>query len=172
VGWCTGSAGIGGFLLRAWQASGQPRLLELARLVARSVYQARARTNLAACHGLAGGGHFLLDLADALGEPRYRGWAEDLARVMGARAARSGDRLLVPDETGLGVVADHGTGLAGALAFLVRLCHGGPPPWTADRHDATTATHDGSTPTEGSSNEHRATRADQRPCWAGAATGR
>src|SRR5262249_4656889 len=29
--WCTGSAGVGAFLLRAWQATGEPRLRDLAR---------------------------------------------------------------------------------------------------------------------------------------------
>src|SRR5262249_10945378 len=101
TGWCTGSAGIGAFLLRAWQAPGEPRLLTLAGAAAAAVHRAGGRCGLAACHGLAGGGHLLLDLGDVLEEPAYRSWAEDLARVMAARAVRRGGRLLVPDETGL-----------------------------------------------------------------------
>jgi hypothetical protein len=132
VGWCTGSAGIGAFLLQAWQVGGDPRLLRLARAAAAGVHQARIRTSPAASHGLAGGGHLLLDLAGALTEPRYRDWAEDLARMVAARTVHRGGRLLVPDETGLGVLAGYGTGLAGVLAFLVRLRHGGRAPWTAD----------------------------------------
>jgi lantibiotic modifying enzyme len=130
AGWCTGSAGVGTFLVRAWQVTGEPRYADLARSAAAAVHRSRGRSNLAACHGLAGGGQFLLDLASALEEPLYRCWADDLARLMAARTVRRGTRLLVPDETGLAVVADYGVGLAGALAFLVRLRHGGPAPWT------------------------------------------
>jgi hypothetical protein len=136
AGWCAGSAGIGLFLLRTWQVTGEPRLLELARAAATAVHRARARSNPAACHGLAGDGQFLLDLAVALEEPSYHRWAEDLARLMAVKAVRRGGRLLVPDETGHAVVADFGVGLAGALAFLARLRHGGRSPWTAEPTDA------------------------------------
>jgi Lanthionine synthetase C-like protein/Protein kinase domain len=130
AGWCAGSAGIGTFLLHAWQALADPRLLDLALAAAVAVHRTGPRSNPAACHGLAGGGQFLLDLADALGEPDHHRRAEDLARLMVARATYRDGRLLVPDETGLAVTADHGIGLAGALSFLVRLQHGGPAPWT------------------------------------------
>ncbi|HST65804.1 MAG TPA: class IV lanthionine synthetase LanL [Mycobacteriales bacterium] len=130
AGWCAGSAGIGTFLLHAGQALADPRLIELAAAAAVAVSRSAPRTNPAACHGLAGGGQFLLDLADALGEPDHRRRAEDLAALMVARAAGRGGRLLVPDETGLGVAADHGIGLAGVASFLVRLQHGGAAPWT------------------------------------------
>jgi lantibiotic modifying enzyme len=130
AGWCTGASGIGGFLLRAWQATGDAQYLRLARAAAVTVHRARGRDNTAACHGIAGSGQFLLELAAALDEPRYREWAGDLAAVLAARSVRRGAYLLVPDETGCGVVADYGVGLAGVLAFLVRLRHGGPAPWT------------------------------------------
>ena len=138
--WCTGAAGIGGFLLRAWQAGGDRRYLRLARAAAVTVHRARGSDSTAACHGIPGGGQFLLDMAAALGERRYRAWAGDLAGVLAARAVRRGPYLLVPDESGLGVVADYGVGLAGALAFLARLRHGGLLPWAgahaADRTQA------------------------------------
>jgi hypothetical protein len=132
AGWCTGSAGIGMFLLRAWQITGEPRQRDLARAAALAIHRARGRSNTAACHGLAGGGQFLLDLAATLDEPMYRRWAENVAAVMAAKAVRRGGRLLVADETGLAVVADFGVGLAGALAFVARLRHGGPQPWTVE----------------------------------------
>jgi hypothetical protein len=147
TGWCTGSAGIGRFLLAAWQVTGQPRLLDLARAAGRAVYHGRGRANTAACHGLAGGGHLLLDLATTLADRRYQDQAECVGRVLAARAVRRGTRLLVADETGLGVVADYGVGLAGVLGFLVRLQYHTRPLWTveldgrvdpAGRHD-----HDG-----------------------------
>jgi hypothetical protein len=116
--------------LRAWQLTGDPRQLELARAAGAAGYQDRARLTTAACHGLAGVGQYLLDLADALDEPAYREQAEDVARMLVARAVRRDGRLLVPDETGLTVVADYGVGLAGTLDFLLRLRHGGPRPWT------------------------------------------
>jgi class IV lanthipeptide synthase len=130
TGWCAGSAGVGTFLLHAGQALADPRLTELATAAAVAVHRSAPRANPAACHGLAGGGQFLLDVADAVDEPEHRSWAEDLAGMMAARATRRGGRLLVPDDTGLGVAADHGIGVAGTLSFLIRLRHGGPAPWT------------------------------------------
>ncbi len=129
AGWCAGAAGIGAFLLRAGEVLADPRLPELVGAAAAAIHRDRSRTNPAVCHGLAGGGHFLLDLADA-GDPAGHRGAEDLTRLLAVRAVRRGGRLLVPDETGSAVTADHGTGLAGALTFLVRLRHGGPAPWT------------------------------------------
>jgi len=135
--WCKGSAGIGTFLLHAWQVTGEAGYLELARAAGLAAYRARFRSSTDACHGLAGAGHYLLDLSDALdladppAGPAYRQWAWELAGVMAARAAWRGGRLLVPDETGQAVVADYGAGLAGVVEFLVRLRHGGPRPWTA-----------------------------------------
>jgi tRNA A-37 threonylcarbamoyl transferase component Bud32 len=129
AGWCAGSAGIGGFLLRVGLGTGAPRPLEVALAAARTVYESRFYAPPSACHGLAGGGQFLLDVSQASGEPRYRAWAADLAAVLAARAARRGGRLIVPDESGAGIVADYAVGIAGTLEFLVRLRHGGPAPW-------------------------------------------
>jgi tRNA A-37 threonylcarbamoyl transferase component Bud32 len=129
AGWCTGSAGIGGFLLQVWQRTGAPRPLEVALSAARTVYESRFYAPSSACHGLASGGQFLLDISDAVDERRYRTWATDLAGVLAARAARRGGRLVVPDESGAGFLADYSVGVAGTLEFLVRLRHGGPAPW-------------------------------------------
>ncbi|MFD2767973.1 class IV lanthionine synthetase LanL [Micromonospora eburnea] len=127
--WCSGSSGIGTFLIRLWQNTGEDRFGELARQAAVTVRRSRFTASPAACHGLAGDGHFLLDLADALDEPRYRDWAEEFADWMGARAALRDGRLLLPDETLLDVVADFHTGLSGAVGYLLRLRHGGPRPF-------------------------------------------
>lgn len=132
AGWCNGSAGIGTFLLHAWRVTGRGRYLDAARAAGLAVYRSRLRATTAGCHGLAGGGHYLLDLAEVLGEPTYREWAWDLARVLEVRSARRDGRLLVPDETGLDVVADYAVGLAGVVDFLVRLRHGGRRPWSTD----------------------------------------
>jgi serine/threonine protein kinase len=130
--WCSGSSGIGTFLIRLWQHTGRDRDLELALAAAHAVRGARWRMGTAACHGLAGDGEFLLDLADVLGDPRYRGWAAELAACMDARAVRRDGRMLVPDESGTGVGVGYGTGLSGVLSFLLRLRHGGARPWTVD----------------------------------------
>jgi hypothetical protein len=130
AGWCTGSAGIGAFLLRAGQVTGDGRMIDLARAAAAAGWLERGRLSTAACHGLAGVGQLLLDLADALHDPVYREQAEDVAQVLVARSVRRAGRLLVPDETGVAVVADQAVGLAGTLDFLIRLRHGGPRPWS------------------------------------------
>jgi hypothetical protein len=131
--WCSGSAGIGTYLIRLWQVTGDDRARELAERAAVSVWQRRWLASPAMCHGLAGNGEFLLDLAAATGDERYRRQAEDLATTIAARAALRNGRLLAPDETMLGFGADYGVGVAGWVAYLLRLRHGGPRRWMAER---------------------------------------
>ncbi|MGW6918460.1 class IV lanthionine synthetase LanL [Kitasatospora sp. NPDC054939] len=129
--WCSGASGVGTFLLRLWQATGDPAHLRAAEEAALAVRQARWISGTSACHGLAGNGEFLLDLADAVGGP-YRGWAEELAAALYARRTVRNGLLLIADEGGQEVTADYNVGLGGVLAFLLRLRHGGPRPWMAD----------------------------------------
>ncbi|MGA5816316.1 class IV lanthionine synthetase LanL [Kitasatospora sp. NPDC094028] len=127
--WCSGSSGAGGFLLRLWQATGDPAVRELACAAGRAVLAGRWHSGVSACHGLAGDGEYLLDLAEATGEPEFHTGAEELAHLIAARSARRDGLLVLPDETGTGCAAGYGTGTAGALAFLLRLRHGGPRLW-------------------------------------------
>jgi hypothetical protein len=130
--WCNGAAGIGTFLVRLACAGGDARMRELAELAAVAARQAKWQSTPAACHGLAGNGEFLLDMAWLLEEPRYRAWAEELAGAILAQHAYRDGRMVVPDDSGTGVAAGYGVGLAGVLAFLLRLRHGGERLWTAD----------------------------------------
>ncbi|MFG1617932.1 class IV lanthionine synthetase LanL [Nonomuraea wenchangensis] len=130
--WCNGSSGVGTFLVRLHAATGDRRALEVARAAAVAVHGHRLRSGTAACHGLAGDGQFLLDMADLTGEPVYREQAGELASLLWARATMRDGLLVVPDENGLAVTFGWNTGLAGVLAFLWRLRHGGPRPWMAD----------------------------------------
>src|SRR6266496_2786883 len=130
--WCHGASGVGTFLARLARATGNTRARQLAELAGVAVRRARWQGSPAACHGLAGNGEFLLDLAAELGEPRYRAWAGELAEGILAQHAIRDGRMLVPDDTGKGVAADFGGGLAGVLAFLIRLRHGGQRLWMAD----------------------------------------
>src|SRR6266496_3372697 len=130
--WCHGASGVGTFLARLARATGNTRARQLAELAGVAVRRARWQGSPAACHGLAGNGEFLLDLVAELGEPRYRAWAGELAEGILAQHAIRDGRMLVPDDTGKGVAADFGGGLAGVLAFLIRLRHGGQRLWMAD----------------------------------------
>ncbi|MBO3744612.1 class IV lanthionine synthetase LanL [Streptosporangiaceae bacterium NEAU-GS5] len=133
---CSGSSGVGTFLLRLWQATGHPGALDLARQAAAAVYRTRWSAGSAVCHGLAGNGHFLLDLAEAAGDEPYREWAEELAACLYARHARLDGLLVLPDESGSDIRVDYQVGSSGALGFLLRLRYGGPRPWmvTAPAH--------------------------------------
>lgn len=131
--WCSGSAGIGTFLVRLWKVTGDRRIGDLAAQAAAAVWQWRWRSSAAVCHGLAGNGDFLLDMADATGEDRYRAQAEGLAAAIAVRATVRDGRLLAPDETLTGFGADYGVGVAGWVGYLLRLRHGGPRRWMADR---------------------------------------
>jgi len=133
--WCSGSSGVGTFLIRLWRAAGEDRYRELAEAAAHAVHDNRRHMTSANCHGLAGDGQFLLDLADLLGEPRYHAWAEELATWLHARAAYRDGRLVVPDSADE-VSAGYGTGLAGVISFLLRLRDGGPRPWMIDDYTA------------------------------------
>ncbi|AUG76958.1 hypothetical protein CFP65_2101 [Kitasatospora sp. MMS16-BH015] len=127
--WCNGSSGVGSFLIRLWQATGDPDARRLALGAGEAVLAGRWHSGTSACHGLAGNGEFLLDLAEATGAPRYRTGAEELARLILARAGLRDGLLVLPDETGLGLAPAYGTGYSGALAFLLRLRHGGSRLW-------------------------------------------
>lgn len=133
VHWCNGSSGVGTFLLRLWAATGERRYADLAAAAARAVHQARWQSLPAACHGLAGNGEFLLDAAELLDTPLYREWATDLAELLYVRHAVADGRAVVPDETGRMFSADYNTGLAGVLAFLLRLRLGGGRMWMCDQ---------------------------------------
>jgi lantibiotic modifying enzyme len=127
--WCSGSSGIGTFLIRLWRADGHSEHRRLAMGAARAVRAERWRMGTAHCHGIAGDGHYLLDLAQILADGRYRVWAAELGAGLAARATVQDGRLLVPDETGNEFSAAFGTGCAGVLSFLIRLRDGGPRPW-------------------------------------------
>ncbi|RKE17449.1 class IV lanthionine synthetase LanL [Streptomyces sp. TLI_171] len=127
--WCSGSSGVGTFLIRLWAATGETRFRTAAEAAGAAVLRSRWQTSPAACHGLAGNGQFLLDLAQLLHDPRYLHHAAELAGCLDARHAVRDGRRLIPDESVVDVVADYQTGTAGALDFLHRLQHGGPRPW-------------------------------------------
>jgi hypothetical protein len=127
--WCSGSSGIGTFLLRLWQFTNDPADRELAEAAAVAVRRVTWQVTTSACHGLAGDGQFLLDLAQALDDQRYRHWAEELAACLHAGAVELDGRLAVPADDGTSFHAGYGTGLAGVVDFLLRLRHGGPRPW-------------------------------------------
>jgi hypothetical protein len=78
------------------------------------------------------GRDFLLDLADLTGEPCYRGWAEELAAAIHARATYRDGLLVVGGENQFEVTADYSTGVAGVVGFLLRLRHGGNRLWMPD----------------------------------------
>ncbi|MER6361378.1 lanthionine synthetase LanC family protein [Kitasatospora sp. NPDC001527] len=127
--WCSGSSGAGAFLLRLWRATGDPDAHRLALAAGRAVTAGRWHSGTTACHGLAGDGEFLLDLAEATGDPELCYAAAELGALVASRTALRDGLLVLPDETGTGSAAAYGTGTAGALAFLLRLRHGGPRLW-------------------------------------------
>ncbi|CND70458.1 protein kinase-like protein/extracellular solute-binding protein%2C family 3 [Mycobacterium tuberculosis] len=129
--WCHGAAGIGGFLVRLGEATGDARFTRGAERAARSVLEHRWRAPLGQCHGLAGNGDFLLDMAAFTGDGDYRQAAWRLARIVLANRAQRGRRSVFPDEFGQ-VSVSWGDGMSGILGFLLRALYGTPRLWTAD----------------------------------------
>ncbi|MFI1369189.1 class IV lanthionine synthetase LanL [Streptomyces griseochromogenes] len=129
LSWCNGAAGIGAFLVRMWQYTGEVRYRDLAIRAGRTVLAGSWQQSSVLCHGLAGSGEFLLDLADHLHAPRYRQAAADLAVRITARHALHEGRMVVADESMHAVSADYNTGLSGVIGFVLRLRHGGARMW-------------------------------------------
>ncbi|MEV0439792.1 class IV lanthionine synthetase LanL [Streptomyces spectabilis] len=127
--WCSGSSGIGTFLIRMARSSGAGPYAALAEQAATAVRRSRWHMGTCQCHGLAGDGDFLLDLADFRGDKRYRAWAAELAESIEPRHALHRGRSVAPDDSGASVTAAFSTGLSGVLAFLIRLRDGGPRLW-------------------------------------------
>ncbi|WP_245703230.1 class IV lanthionine synthetase LanL [Streptomyces lushanensis] len=126
--WCHGAAGVGTFLVRLWQVTGDDRFGDVVRRGTRAVVERASRAALTQCHGLAGNGDFLLDVADATGDPEYRAMAEGLARLILAERAHRHGHVVFPNEYG-DVSTSWSDGSAGILAFLLRLRHTGPRHW-------------------------------------------
>jgi len=127
--WCGGAAGIGSFLIRLWAATGEARFADLAEQAALTATHNPWGTTFGACCGLPGDGHFLLDMAELTGLGHYRSQAGELANVIYAqRTVRDGLQLVREPDDG----HSYASGTCGALDFLFRLRHGGPPPWHPD----------------------------------------
>jgi len=124
--WCSGSSGVGTFLVRLWAATREERFMDLAEAAAAAIHRDRWYSPIATCHGLPGDGQYLLDLADLTGQQRFRHWADDLANSMMVRHTLRDGLMLLPDETSSDITVGYATGLSGCLAFLLRLRHGGP----------------------------------------------
>ncbi|WP_370221388.1 lanthionine synthetase LanC family protein [Kitasatospora sp. MAP12-22] len=122
---CRGAAGAGRRQLRRWQRTGEQRALDLAVAAGRAVPVDRHGGVTRGCHGPAGDGAFLLDLAEATGDDAFHRAALESAFLLVAHSTLRDGLLVLPEETGTGCPAAYGTGVAGALALLLRLRYGG-----------------------------------------------
>lgn len=137
--WCSGSAGVGTFLLRYGKATADARALRLAERAGRSAALHCWSGPLGQCHGVAGNAEYLLDLAALTGRPEFTVQARTLTRVIFARRCHRDGSTVFPDDTN-DFSAEWAGGESGLLAFLLRLRHGGarrwmaePPSWTVTR---------------------------------------
>jgi serine/threonine protein kinase len=130
--WCSGSAGVGAFLVRLWRATGDDRFLESANRAGAAVWQDRWLQPTVHCHGLAGSGELLLDLAAATGDQKHVDRALDIADCLYSRHVVRDGLTLVVGEDPRSVAYSYNLGLAGTTAFLQRLQHGGERMWMVD----------------------------------------
>ncbi|MGW1616823.1 class IV lanthionine synthetase LanL [Streptomyces sp. NPDC002285] len=124
--WCNGPAGMGGFLIRMWAATGEQRYADLAEQCVSTSLSSSWSLIPGACCGLAGVGHFLLDMSELTDQEDYHAQAEHLAGILHAQHIVEGG-LWLPSRDSW---SDYATGVSGSLGFLIRLRHGGPSPWT------------------------------------------
>lgn len=152
--WCKGSSGIGTALVRAHAATGEERYRRAAEQCATAVVRERWRSSPVQCHGLAGDAELLLDLAAFLADDsrtssiagprpldpparlgfgaRYSALAADAAEALWLQRRRDGAFAVFADDTGAGVSAGFGTGVAGVGSFLLRFATGEPRPLMLD----------------------------------------
>lgn len=131
--WCNGSSGVGSFLLRLYQATGEDRYRHAAERGGRAVSAYLLGNGPGYCHGLAGNGDYLLDLHAITGDPQTLKAANFAARLLAARHAPYHGRMLPLDETGRGFSPDFAGGLSGILAFLLRNRTGTSRMWMDNR---------------------------------------
>ncbi|WP_329217484.1 hypothetical protein OG352_15280 [Streptomyces sp. NBC_01485] len=134
-GWCNGAPGIGTFLIRLWQVTGDDRLREAAHRAAVSARRQKWLLGPSHCHGLAGNGEFLLDMAAVTGESCYRDWAAEHVTALHRFCALHEDRWVVVAESATGItdlLHSYNLGMAGPIGFLHRFRHGGDRWWMAD----------------------------------------
>lgn len=134
--WCSGSAGVGTFLARMWEATGEEAFGQRAVQAAMAVHSSRWREgSTSQCHGLAGNGELLLDLHQITGDEKYHSLATDVAATMYVRhSLRDGltlfaDESLTSRQKPLTFGTHYGTGMSGVMTFLLRLRDGGPSMW-------------------------------------------
>ncbi len=130
--WCSGSPGIGTFLVRLWRATGDERFRVAAHRAAVSTRNEKWLMLASHCHGLAGNGEFLLDMAAATGDATYRDWAAEHATALHRLSALHHGRLVVLDESNAAMSYSYNVGMAGPIGFLHRLRHGGSRWWMVD----------------------------------------
>jgi len=130
--WCNGSSGVGTFLVRMYQATGDERCRELAEMAALAVHDFRWFSGTSHCHGLAGNGEFLLDLYQVLGDERWLAMAHELADVLHAHRIYVDGRSVFADDSWMMTSPDFGVGYTGVGFFLHRLAAGGPRPFMED----------------------------------------
>ncbi|AUG76358.1 Serine/threonine protein kinase [Kitasatospora sp. MMS16-BH015] len=130
--WCHGAAGIGTFLIRLWQHTGEPAFRAHAERAGAAVHRDRWRLGPGNCHGASGNAELLLDLAEATGEEQHRERAAQTVDCLRVRAAHRDGRAVLPDDTLRELCASYHVGYSGALDFLLRLRHGGRRSWLVD----------------------------------------
>lgn len=121
VAWCNGSTGIGTYLIARHRVTGDPTALHLAQLAANAAVLSTWRMPTVQCHGIAGNGEFLLDLWKATGNDTFLHEARQFASIIHHAAIYRDGHWVVPDESGVRVSLDFGSGTMGVAAFLARI---------------------------------------------------
>lgn len=130
--WCHGSAGIGTLLARLYGLTGDEEFRPGAEAAARAVVEHAWGIPLGQCHGAAGNAEFLLDVGEVLDDPGYRAQAAAMAQNVFAQRVYRDGRAVFPGEDGT-VALEWASGVAGILAFLLRLRYRSPRMWMAEQ---------------------------------------
>jgi lantibiotic modifying enzyme len=132
--WCMGEPGIGLFLLKAYEALGEPTYLAAATAAGETTFdRGDVRRNPGQCHGLAGNAEVFLELARVTGDARWPARAATFARAAMTYREAGPDGAWPVDEPGHSS-PDLMCGGAGVGHFLLRLA-----PWEGPAENTSTA---------------------------------
>lgn len=121
IHWCHGSAGIGMFFLKLFEASGNERFLNLACRAGKTIAEGGKWAGTTQCHGLAGYIELLVDLHQTTGDVQFKEWATELGDLLAEYGVPDSNYYRWQSESPDIVSSDFMVGEAGIGACFLRL---------------------------------------------------
>jgi len=128
--WCSGSGGIGEFMVRYGAISGDLEAKALARGAARACAEEDMSLMPGHCHGISGNAQLFLDMAEFDTPGAFRNESIHSARTLANHRIADDGRFVFGNDSGNRMSVSYGQGVTGPMAFLMRLLYRTPRPFT------------------------------------------